>query len=90
MLFGRLEDEKEIMNSLYPAFQEYLGAYTDMMKKVHSQKLVSEKGREWVKEMQKEYDVYNLIRDPAGKMFEAYFGKEWTHDFMNNFLFELA
>ena len=37
----------------------------------------------------RDYDEYNLIRDPAGKLFEAYFGKPFAAE-MLGFLFELA
>lgn len=88
MLFGRLEDPAQVLTTLMPAFQEYLSRYT---------KIVQESRRDgaavvdsaYVQARHKDYDEYNLIRDPAGKLFEAYFGKPFAHD-MLGFLFDLA
>ena len=97
MLFSRMENEEDIMKVLYPAYKEYMSMYTDMMKNVKETETVlntimspEEKKikEDWIKAKHDEYDEYNMIRDPAGKMFQTYFGKEWADDYMANFLFE--
>lgn len=90
ILFGRLQDTAQVSSTLMPAFQEYLGAYT---------KMVAASRREGghrvgmdaaaVEARHRDYDEYNLIRDPAGKLFEAYFSKPFARE-MLGFLFELA
>lgn len=97
MLFSRMENEEDIMKVLYPAYKEYMSMYTDMMKNAKETETVlntimspEEKKikEDWIKAKHDEYDEYNMIRDPAGKMFQTYFGKEWADDYMANFLFE--
>jgi 15,16-dihydrobiliverdin:ferredoxin oxidoreductase len=94
MLFGRLQDPAQIASTLMPAFQEYLGAYTGLVRESRAQRQ-QQQGREGqmdeaaVKARHRDYDEYNLIRDPAGKLFEAYFGKPFAAE-MLGFLFELA
>ena len=34
-----------------------------------------------------EYDKYSVEKDPADKLFNKFFGKEWTDKFIRNFLF---
>lgn len=89
MLFGRLEKHEEIASTLMPAFQEYLTAYTDLVCRSRKSGGASFEKAEYVRERQKDYDLYNMERDPAGKLFESYFGEEWTHEYMR-FLFELV
>lgn len=97
MLFSRMEKEEDIMKVLYPAYQEYMSVYTKMMEEAQQLEsqldpLMSQEEKQmkenWIKSKHVEYDEYNMIRDPAGKMFQTYFGKEWADDYMANFLFE--
>lgn len=87
MLFGRLENHEDIATTLMPAFQEYVSSYTEMVGRSRRSGAVAEPG--FVRERQRDYDIYNMERDPAGKLFESYFGEEWTHEYMR-FLFELV
>ncbi len=92
MLFGRLQDPAQIAGALMPAFQEYLGAYTGLVRASRQEGGGGMKGvmdEAAVKARHRDYDEYNLIRDPAGKLFEAYFGKPFAAE-MLGFLFELA
>jgi hypothetical protein len=43
-----------------------------------------------VKNRQQSYDSYSAAKDPAVGIFGGYFGQEWAHEFIHNFLFELA
>lgn len=43
-----------------------------------------------VKERQQKYDEYSALKDPAVGLFDAYFGKEWSHSFVHDFLFSLC
>lgn len=89
MLFGRLQDPGQISSTLMPAFQEYLGAYTKLVRGSRAEGKKSGMDAAAVEARHRDYDEYNLIRDPAGKLFEAYFGKPFARE-MLGFLFELA
>jgi Ferredoxin-dependent bilin reductase len=41
-----------------------------------------------VLDRQTKYDVYSALKDPAVGLFDTYFGKEWSADFVHKFLFE--
>jgi Ferredoxin-dependent bilin reductase len=43
-----------------------------------------------VLDRQTKYDVYSALKDPAVGLFDTYFGKEWSADFVHKFLFELS
>lgn len=92
MLFGRLQDPAQIASTLMPAFQEYLAAYTQLVRESRAGTggpAVAGMDAAAVEARHRDYDEYNLIRDPAGKLFEAYFGKPFAAE-MLGFLFELA
>ena len=36
------------------------------------------------------YDVYSAEKDPAVGLFDAYFGKAWSDEFVHSFLFGLS
>ena len=44
---------------------------------------------EQIKRNQIDYDKYSAEKDPADKLFKKFFGKTWTTNFINNFLFTL-
>lgn len=88
MLFGRFQDTEEIMNSLFPAFQEYLAFYLDLVQSVEPK--VDEASRQAVLESQRHYDQYNSERDPAIGLFRSYFGEEFAHKYVYDFLFSMA
>lgn len=95
MLFGRFQDISQIQSTLMPAFKEYLHVYTNMVRSSRQKQQGRSSGEEeqvseeYVKERHRDYDEYNMIRDPAGKLFESYFGKDFAHE-MLSFLFESA
>ena len=91
MLFGRLQEIDQIQSTLMPAFKEYLKVYTDVVKASRhpEEKERRQVSEEYVRERHRDYDEYNMIRDPAGKLFESYFGKDFAHE-MLSFLFESA
>ena len=43
-----------------------------------------------VRERQAAYDVYSAEKDPAVGLFDAYFGKSWSEEFVHSFLFGLS
>lgn len=84
MLFGRLQERGQVMSDLMPAFEQYMAVYTDTVRRTRG-----EGDAAYVQSRHKDYDEYNLIRDPAGKLFEAYFGKDFAHE-MLTYQFDLA
>ena len=105
MLFGRLEDTALVQADLLPAFQEYVGAYLDLIGSTSSSSSFTTPSatssssssassmstpEAAVRARQAEYDQYNADRDPAHALFKSYFGDEWADDFVHDFLFTLA
>lgn len=88
MLFGRFTDESKLQPVVFPAFVEYLDAYLKMMDNATPNN--DPEAIALVKERQAAYDTYSALKDPAVGLFDAYFGKEWSHDFVYNILFSLA
>ena len=43
-----------------------------------------------VKNSHIDYDKYSAERDPAGKLFQSFFGDIWTSNFIKNYLFTLS
>lgn len=87
LLFAKT-DPDSIHNRLFPAYQEYLGLYWQMVKE--AQPLSDKAEITKVIDAQKEYDRYSAERDPAHGLFSSYFGHPWANRFLNEFLFEDA
>lgn len=94
MLFGRLPSEEKVHDTVMPAFREYLHAYTDMVRRARREGLRAEE--EYVLGRQREYETFNLVHDPAKKLFESWMddksdeGVKWSDEYMHRFLFPLA
>lgn len=88
MLFGRFKDSSKVNSVVLPAYKEYLHEYVELMNK--AQPNFDEKAMNEVKERQTAYDCYSALKDPAVGLFDAYFGKKWSHDFVHDFLFKLS
>lgn len=86
MLFGRMTDESKIMNTVFPAYQEYLTTYMSMMDRATPN--YSHERMASVRARQSAYDAYNAIKDPAVGLYDAYFGKDWSDAFVHDFLFD--
>jgi len=85
LLFGRFDNDGPVMESLFPAFQEYVEHYLKTIRSLEpdaSPEFVTK-----VKEWQREYDQYSAEKDPAVGLFTTYWGKDWAEDFTHNFLF---
>lgn len=86
MLFGRLPDESCVSRVVYPAYEEYVNAYTTLMEQATPdfayESMLSVRAR------QSAYDAYNTVKDPAVGIYNAYFGKDWSHRFVHDFLFD--
>ena len=87
LLFAKLDSET-VINSLFPAFQEYLELYWQMLD--NAKPLNDAKDIQRITEAQKHYDRYSAERDPAHGLFSSYFGAEWSEKFLYEFLFEDA
>ena len=87
LLFAKL-DSATVVNSLFPAFQEYLALYWQMVADAEPRTNPEDVRR--VVMAQKEYDQYSAERDPAHGLFSSYFGAEWSEKFLYEFLFEDA
>ena len=87
LLFAKLDSET-VVNSLFPAFKEYLNLYWQMV--ANTEPLTEPADIQRIIEAQKEYDRYSAERDPAHGLFSSYFGAEWSKKFLYEFLFEDA
>ena len=87
LLFAKLDSET-VVNSLFPAFQEYLELYWQMLN--NAKPLTNPQDIQRIVEAQKHYDCYSAERDPAHGLFSSYFGAEWSERFLYEFLFEDA
>lgn len=87
LLFAKLDSET-VVNSLFPAFQEYLALYWQMV--ADAEPLIKPEEIQRIVDAQKEYDQYSADRDPAHGLFSSYFGAEWSEKFLYEFLFEDA
>lgn len=88
MLFGRFKDESMVQPTVLPAYKEYLAAYLACMDSAIPD--FSPEAMSRVQERQQAYDTYSALKDPAVGLFDAYFGKTWSHSFVHEFLFSLA
>ena len=87
LLFAKLDSET-VVNSLFPAYREYLELYWQMLE--NAKPLTRPEDIRRIVEAQKEYDCYSAERDPAHGLFSSYFGAEWSERFLHEFLFEDA
>ena len=88
LLFGRFDNDGPVMESLYPAFKEYLDYYTAMIKNLKKDE--SPGALSHVQELHRAYDQYSAEKDPAVGLFKTYWGEEWAEDFTHNFLFSMS
>ena len=88
MLFGRFTDESKLESVVRPAFCEYLDAYVAAMAVAVPD--ARPDSMEAVRQRQAAYDAYSALKDPAVGLFDAYFGKEWSADFVHDFLFTMS
>lgn len=87
LLFAKLDSET-VVKRLFPAFQEYLGLYWQLVEA--AEPLADPEEIQKIISAQKEYDQYSAERDPAHGLFSSYFGGEWSERFLYEFLFEDA
>ena len=87
LLFAKT-DAETVVTRLFPAYQEYVQLYWQMLESARP--LTKEKDIQRIVEAQKHYDQYSAERDPAHGLFSSYFGKEWSNRFLYEFLFEDA
>ncbi len=87
LLFAKT-DAETVVNRLFPAYQEYVQLYWQMLES--AQPLTKEEDIKRIVEAQKHYDQYSAERDPAHGLFSSYFGKDWSNRFLYEFLFEDA
>jgi len=85
LLFAKTDSET-VVNSLFPAYKEYLELYWQMLEK--AQPLTKPEEIQKIVKAQKNYDQYSAERDPASGLFSSYFGHEWAEKFLHEFLFE--
>jgi 15,16-dihydrobiliverdin:ferredoxin oxidoreductase len=88
MLFARFEDSKIVQDDLFPAFKSYVGIHLDLVR--NTRPSTNPQDIEAVFQRQRAYDTYSADRDPAAGLFAAMFGKQWTEDFIYDFLFSLS
>jgi 15,16-dihydrobiliverdin:ferredoxin oxidoreductase len=87
LLFAKT-DAETVVNRLFPAYQEYIQLYWQLLEK--AELLTQPEEIERIIKAQKDYDQYSAERDPASGLFSSYFGHEWSEKFLHEFLFEDA
>ena len=87
LLFAKT-DEETVVTRLFPAYQEYVQLYWQMLEQASRLNTPEEIQR--IVKAQKDYDQYSAERDPASGLFGSYFGHEWSERFLYEFLFEDA
>lgn len=87
LLFAKT-DAETVVNRLFPAYQEYIQLYWQLLEK--AEPLTQPEAIERIVKAQKDYDQYSAERDPASGLFSSYFGHEWSEKFLYEFLFEDA
>ncbi len=85
LLFAKT-DAETVINRLFPAYQEYIQLYWQLLEKAEPK--TDPTNIERITKAQKDYDQYSAERDPASGLFSSYFGHEWSEEFVHNFLFE--
>ncbi|BAZ45527.1 dihydrobiliverdin:ferredoxin oxidoreductase [Chondrocystis sp. NIES-4102] len=87
LLFAKTDSET-VVNRLFPAYQEYINLYWQML--AQATVLTQPNEIERVVTAQLAYDQYSAERDPAHGLFSSYFGSQWSQRFLYEFLFEDA
>jgi 15,16-dihydrobiliverdin:ferredoxin oxidoreductase len=87
LLFAKT-DAQTVVNELFPAYQEYVQLYFQLLERASS--LTTPEEIQGIVKAQKDYDQYSVERDPASGLFSSYFGHEWSERFLYEFLFEDA
>jgi 15,16-dihydrobiliverdin:ferredoxin oxidoreductase len=87
LLFAKTDSET-VVNRLFPAYQEYIQLYWQLLEK--AQPITEPEEIERIAQAQKDYDQYSAERDPASGLFSSYFGHEWSEKFLYEFLFDKA
>lgn len=87
LLFAKT-DAETVESRVFPAFQDYLSSYWQMLEKATPSDDPEDIQR--IVKAQKDYDQYSAERDPAHGLFSSYFGAEWANRFLYEFLFEDA
>lgn len=87
LLFAKT-DAETIRTQLFPAFQDFLSLYWQMLDAATP--LTQSSAIQRIMKAQQDYDQYSADRDPASGLFSSYFGHEWTERFLYEFLFEDA
>jgi 15,16-dihydrobiliverdin:ferredoxin oxidoreductase len=87
LLFAKTDTET-VVNRLFPAYQEYVHLYWQILEQ--TEPLTDPEDIQRIVKAQKDYDCYSAERDPAHGLFSSYFGHEWAERFLYEFLFEDA
>ena len=87
LLFAKT-DADTVVKRLFPAYQEYIQLYWQMLDR--AEQLSDREDIQRIVKAQQDYDQYSAERDPAHGLFSSYFGAEWAEKFLYEFLFEDA
>ncbi len=87
LLFAKT-DADTVVKRLFPAYQEYIQLYWQMLDR--AEPLSDPEDVQRIVKAQQDYDQYSAERDPAHGLFSSYFGAEWAERFLYDFLFEDA
>jgi phycoerythrobilin:ferredoxin oxidoreductase len=86
-LWTRLQDNETIATSVFAAFCDYLEAYLDFVDR--AEPITDDDRLQAIKAAQLRYVNYRAEKDPARGMFQRFYGKEWTEEYIHGFLFDL-
>ena len=81
-----LSETTLLENAVFPAFQEYLELYLDLV--AAAEPVQSERARQLLAG-QRRYTDYRAEKDPARGMLSRFYGAEWTESYIHDFLFDL-
>lgn len=87
LLFAKTDTET-VVNKLFPAYQEYVQLYWQLLET--AEPLTNPEDIARIVKAQRDYDQYSAERDPAHGLFSSYFGTQWAEKFLYEFLFEDA
>lgn len=86
-LWTRPQETTLVETQVFQAFIEYLEAYIDFV--ISAEAIANPQTLAEIEQRQLKYLRYRAEKDPARGMFQRFYGKEWTEEYIHGFLFDL-
>ncbi|BAZ37772.1 ferredoxin-dependent bilin reductase [Calothrix sp. NIES-4101] len=86
-LWTRSQDQALVETQVFAAFIDYLEAYIDFV--IAADVITNPQMLANIEQRQLQYLHYRAEKDPARGMFQRFYGKEWTEEYIHGFLFDL-